>query len=234
MTELGRHAWAELADELSMMVITGKLKPGHRLVESELAEQFGISRGPVRTALADLEKRGLAEAYGRRGLVVVQMTPRDVSELYSVRIALEEQAISELAELGPNRPLEELGRHVADLEEAAHSHDRRAATEADLAFHRELCRATGNRRLLRSWEALADQIRLIIDTLQTEEYTVIAPLSADHGQVLDALRAEKPDQASKLLRAHLVNTREAMCGLLERQSSNESDVLDRSAAGPTP
>lgn len=219
MRELGRHAWAELADELAAMVIRGELKPGQRLVETEIAAQFEISRGPVRTALADLAQRGLAEEHGRRGLMVVEMTARDIRELYTVRMALEQAAIAELAKRTAGSLPTRLAALVDRLDEAARAGDHPTAVEADLAFHRELCAATGNGRLLRAWESLADQIRLVIGTLQDEEQAVVTPLYADHRLIFDALRAGTADVAKRLLDVHLVNTRDAMLSRIGRDEA---------------
>ena len=96
MEQLGRSASDELAELLAASVVSGDLKPGERLIEAELAARFNVSRGPVRSALSTLHRLGLVEMRPRRGMVVVELTPSDVRDLYEVRIALERAAVERL------------------------------------------------------------------------------------------------------------------------------------------
>lgn len=220
---LGRHAWDELAGKLVEMVISGELQPGQRLVEAELADRFGISRGPVRTALQHLERSGLAETRLRRGMVVVEMTPADVRELYAVRIALEEAAVAALAERSEGVDWTAMAQYLDKMEAAAERGDTVEATYADLEFHRAMIQAAGNSRLLRAWEPLSSQIRLVIGTLQREDDATVRPLYADHRRILDMLRSDTPTKAASVLDHHLRNSRDVMIAHVEGLSSERSE-----------
>lgn len=91
--ELGRPLWAEVFDLLRSEIERQGLRPGERLLEVELAERFGVSRGPVRAALVELERVGLVKINPRRGAYVAALTARDADELYELRSALEVAAL---------------------------------------------------------------------------------------------------------------------------------------------
>lgn len=210
MRVLGRPAWEELADALAELIIAGELAAGERLVETAVAERFGISRGPVRTALAWLERQGLAESRDTGGMVVVSMTPADVYELFEVRIALECAALQRIldervADLSP------LSWSLGQIEQAARTMDIQGLAVVDLDFHRKLCEMSGNGRLLRNWDELSYQIRLIIATIANDDVASVEPLTFDHHEVFDAIASPRPGfEPVDLLRGHLSRSRDAM------------------------
>lgn len=221
---LGRHAWAELADHLADMIVDGRMPPGHRLVEAEVAESFGISRGPVRTALAALERQGLAEPKGRRGLAVVEMTVNDIRELFEVRSALELAAVTHLAENANEMDLAPLHERLRNLDLAAASESIGVVEVArtDLHFHRGLCELTRNARLLRSWENLSSQILLVMGTLQGGNITPVRHLFDHHAAVLEALESDQPHSAAEVMKTHLDRARILMVEAMQTLSESRS------------
>jgi DNA-binding GntR family transcriptional regulator len=77
-----------LCDQLETMILSGQMKPGERLNEQQLAQRFGVSRGPIREAVRALEGAGYVEAVTNKGVFVRQVTMAEVRELYDVRAAL--------------------------------------------------------------------------------------------------------------------------------------------------
>jgi len=146
--------------ELRRLVLSGALRPGERLVEERLTEQFGVSRPPVREAMRLLEQEGLITRHRRRGAYVTALTAEDVREIYVLRAALERLAVElgvpvvdPLRLLPPRAALQEMRR-------AADGGDRQRLLEANLQFHQALCALSGNRRLLQIYESLLRQSRL--------------------------------------------------------------------------
>src|SRR5438874_11414386 len=82
----------KVVDELRRRIIDGVYEPGDRLTEERLADDFGVSRNPVREAIRVLEAEGFLRAQPRRGDVVAQMSVQDVEDLFDVRMSLEELA----------------------------------------------------------------------------------------------------------------------------------------------
>ncbi len=161
-----RELWELVCSEIRNLIISGAFAPGERLVEAVLAERFGVSRGPVRTALMELERVGLVKSVPRRGMQVATFERTDIDELFDVTMALERMAAREATESASDEQLERLVVFLERLDEAQRSGDQSAAVEADLELHRELMRASGNRRLLRLWNEISEEIRFVIGVAQ--------------------------------------------------------------------
>jgi DNA-binding GntR family transcriptional regulator len=218
--QLGRSASDELADLLAAAVVRGDLKPGERLIEADLATQFDVSRGPVRSALSTLHRLGLVEMRPKRGMVVVELTSSDVHELYEVRIALERAAVERLTGLS-DLDWSALRGRIQDLEDADRRGNSEAAAQSSLGFHHNLVALAGNKRLLRAWEAHSDLIKLAIYMRQSAGGTVAAdPLLHDHRALVDALVARDSARAVPLIVSHLEATRDDLVRILEAENTS--------------
>src|SRR4051812_42849538 len=92
--DLGAASLVELVvRRLRAEILSGTLAPGERLIEEQLTRRFGTSRAPLREALRLLGQQGLVEHLPRRGVRVVELSPRDIDELFSLRDALERFAL---------------------------------------------------------------------------------------------------------------------------------------------
>ena len=176
------------------------------MVETELAEQFGTSRGRIRDALADLERTGLVELRPRKGSFVRTLAAADVDEVYSLRITLESMAVRRAVDAGAS-----VDRALLDDLGAAHADraDGLAIALADMALHRAVVVAAGHARLLAAWDSLADQTLLMMATLPSIAPDLQGPLGA-HAAIVDALAAGDADGAIAALVEHLTEARDAM------------------------
>ncbi|PWS37481.1 GntR family transcriptional regulator [Falsiroseomonas bella] len=176
----------QAAEAVVAAAARGAFLPGDRLVEAEIARDLGISRVPVREALRLLESQGIVASTPYKGMRLMQVTSRGVAELSRVRAALEALALREIiaAELG--RDGLDLARRAADMHERALSHaDPAAVVAADVAFHGELCRLSGNAALHALWMGLARQLCVVWGLGQgvRESATIVA----EHHALLDRL-----------------------------------------------
>ncbi len=205
-TDLGSAVTTALRDA----IVSGRFEAGERLVETELAEQFGTSRGPIRDALAELERTGLVELRPRKGSFVRTLTATDVAEVYSLRITLESMAIRTAIEAGRG---DTIGPELLDALAVAHAEstngDGSAIGMADIALHRAVVAAAGHQRLLDAWEALADQTLLMMATLPSVAPDIQGPMGA-HRAIVDALSSGDADVAVAALVDHLTEASEAM------------------------
>jgi DNA-binding GntR family transcriptional regulator len=161
-----RELWEVVRDEIRDLIIAGSCQPGDRLVEATLADRFAVSRGPVRTALMELEQVGLVTSLPRRGMQVTMFERSDIDELFDITLALERMAAREATESASDAEVAHLHRLLDELDEAQHRGDHGAAVEADLELHRHLMKASGNRRLLKLWTGISDEIRFVISVVQ--------------------------------------------------------------------
>lgn len=170
----------QIAERLREDILSGRLAAGRRLSQESLADQFRVSRVPVRDALRQLRAEGLIDSNGRTGTAVAELSRLDLEELYDMRIALE-PVVARLA-TPRMRPadVEAMGRELARMEAASvPSPD---WFEAHAAFHRALNDRAGRPRM----SALVDQLRG-----QTERYVrryqVIAGQASDLGREHDLI-----------------------------------------------
>jgi DNA-binding GntR family transcriptional regulator len=188
-----RELWEAVRDEIRTLIISGVFAPGERLVEAALAERFAVSRGPVRTALAELERVGLARSVPRRGMQVATFTRADIDELFDVISALEAIAAREAAERASADQVSLLFELLVELDRAQNDGDQAGAVEADLELHRELVTASGNRRLLLLWSQISEEIRFVIAVTQRALPEV--EWARYNRPIIDAVASRDADQA---------------------------------------
>lgn len=143
-----------VSDEIRMKILSGKLVPGARIVEQELASEFGISRGPVREALRQLEEEGLVEYTRNAGCSVRQIGPEDIYEIYYMRANYEMMAVKLY---GKAFPAETLGRMQRILNQMTQldCEAYREVFELDNRFHEQIMDLVPFKRLKKAWEDLS-------------------------------------------------------------------------------
>ena len=153
----------QAADAIVTGVSAGALKPGQRLVETELAGLLKMSRIPLREALKILETQGIVESIPHRGTRIATFDEMRITQICEARVALERLALRDAAAVYPHNPglLERLDQIIAVMERAADRLEWIDVSKADLSFHREICRASGNMIVQTLWEALARHVFII-------------------------------------------------------------------------
>lgn len=191
----GREAYERLVADIR----AGMLKPGDRLTETELAQRLGISRTPVREAIRQLESDGLVAHVPRVGTVVRTLDYAEITELYEMRAVLESTAARFAARAASDVELAELEAINAEMAAAS---DARTLSEANQQFHAVLLNAARNRFLVKSVEAVQKTL-LILGPSTMEEGSRAVEAIAEHGRLLDALRAHDCDTSEAIMRAHI-------------------------------
>ena len=198
-----KQLWESVSDQLRDEILDGRLPAGTRLVEMELADRFGVSRGPIRDALRDLARQGLALDLPRRGTFVSSLTERDLEEVYGIRRAIEEAAVRGAIARASGAEIAELFELLAEVEAAYGREDLSAAWEADMAFHRAYCRLSGNGRLLDLFDHLASQTLLLMRTaLERRASLGWTPPVEVHRQIAAGIASRDGDAAAAAVGAH--------------------------------
>ncbi|WP_222622638.1 GntR family transcriptional regulator [Ramlibacter albus] len=149
-----------IADNLRAAILNGDMPPGTPLVEARLAEQFGVSRGPLREAMRQLTEEGLLTTRAYTGTHVTPLTIQDARDLFALRAALEVFAFEQCWDKrGPEFFAEMKRRHGALLH-AIDSGDSRAAILHELELHSLAYETTGNAQLLSVWSGMRGRIQL--------------------------------------------------------------------------
>lgn len=147
-------------DALRALIFAGELPPGSDHLESELAEKLGMSRTPVREATLVLESQGLLEVRPRKGVRISALSADDMREIYEVLTELESLAASLAAEARySEQDLSRLKSATLEMEASVAADDREGWASADAAFHDELVRLGGNRRIQTIVSNFNDQVR---------------------------------------------------------------------------
>jgi len=137
-----------VADRLAELIQTGGLKPGHRLVQNELAARFGVSRVAIRDALLKLLKRGLAVDTPSRGMIVRLVSAQTIQDLFAVRRVLESLAVREACVRLTAADLRQVEAVLEEQETLAGKGDIDAVLTKDWLFHQSIYRHCGNAELL--------------------------------------------------------------------------------------
>lgn len=178
---------------------TGVYRPGDRLVESELAERFGVSRTPVREALQRLETQSLLTRDGR-SLIVASLDHNQMAELYVVRGELEGLA-ARLAARHATTEEVRLLREMVEADNALMEHPV-ALARANRRFHKQIHLASHNRFLVQQLDLVHRSMALMATTsLAAEGRGEIA--QAEHDRIVRAIEARDEDAADEALRAHI-------------------------------
>src|SRR5688500_16241579 len=138
-------------------IVSGRWKPGERIVERRIATELEVSQTPVREALRELEALRLIESAPNKGVRVRALTAADLEEIYPVRAGLE-QIAAELAAARLAKDVSALEPEVAALHRADRTGNAEAQVGHTVAFHHALVRASGNSVLLHTWESLGIEI----------------------------------------------------------------------------
>lgn len=194
----------QLADRLRVEIVTSQLLPGDRLIETEIAERFDVSRGPVRDAIKELATEGLVEVRKSRAYVV-GMSDRDVAELFQLRELLEGLAVELVIEQRATVDWEPLEAAINAQHAAAQDRDPLAFAKADLQFHDAIFDAPGHRRLARMWGQVRPTFAAML-TLNAKDRD-LHPSVKVHEELLKAIRHGVDEQATKLVHDHLAQSR---------------------------
>jgi DNA-binding GntR family transcriptional regulator len=178
---------------------TGVYKPGSRLVESELADRFGVSRTPIREALQRLETQSLLTRDGR-SLIVASLDHSQLSELYVVRGELEGLA----ARLAARHATPEEKRVLRDMLESDRKlqNDPEAMARANRRFHKQIHLASHNRYLVQQLDLVHRSMALLASTSIAAEGRTVDTLE-EHERIVRAIEAGDGDAADAALREHI-------------------------------
>lgn len=149
-----------IAERLRAAILAGELAPGAALVETSLATQFNVSRGPLREAMRELIEEGLLVTVPYTGTHVIALSADDIREMYSMRIVLERFAFEQAWDRRDGAFQRELLRRNDQLCTAIDAGDDRASIQAELDLHGLVYETSGHRMLQRTWHSLRGRLQL--------------------------------------------------------------------------
>ncbi|MER0237678.1 GntR family transcriptional regulator [Fulvimarina sp. MAC8] len=216
----GLRAADRVYEEIRQNILIGKLRPGERLTEELLAERFGASRTPVRSAIVRLAGDGFVDMTPRSGTVVRQRSMREIADIYDVRALLESAAAGLAAQLRTSADLDELERLQDEMEAGFEEADVRSSESIEnlsllnKAFHQRILDASRNATLTESASRLMD-IGFLINTYTSFSPGEIGRSFHEHRKLLDAIRSRDVHWAEAVMRAHILAGRNSLVSSVE-------------------
>lgn len=204
-------------ESLREAIIQGRLRPGERLMELQLAEELGVSRTPVREAIRKLELEGFVVMMPRKGAYVAGITDKDITEVFEVRAALESLAAGLACDRITDEELEQLERSVVQISELAEQANLDGLVQEDAEFHEIIYRASRNKRLILILTNLQEQIqRFRLTTLSRPGRTRKA--LDEHRQIVEAISERNVELAQRLAWEHIENAENSLlCAIREEE-----------------
>ncbi|MBN8425033.1 GntR family transcriptional regulator [Microbacterium esteraromaticum] len=205
----GESLGAQVANVLRQRIVRGDLAPGERITEEALAEEFDVSRGPIRDALTQLSFEKLVRIQRPRGVFVVGLTRDDVDQLYSLRAALEQLALSRAIRVEDDARWQTMARAVRRMTEAAEVSDHTAFAAADLDFHSQIYALADHPRLEGAWRQYLPTFSALLDVTINHD-SDLHDSAVDHVALFDVMRSGDAAKAADVLTAHLDGARDRM------------------------
>lgn len=185
---------------LRRRIINNELPEGTRLLETQLAEEFGVSRTTLRSALRELKNDGLVEISPRRGCFVARMDPGDIHDICFARYVLESGAAAELRV--DDELLSALEEALEGMRVAADEGDLQAIVDADTRLHSIIVERGGGQRVVELWHGLDGQMGSLMRSSLDRQGIDHREVFARHRKLLDAIATRRKSTIVKAIRDH--------------------------------
>ncbi|WP_374653567.1 FCD domain-containing protein [Dongia sp.] len=222
--------------EIERMIVEGELTPNERVNENALAQQLGVSRGPIREACSALSAMGLIEVIPNRGFFVRALSDEEALDVSQARASIFACMAMVLAERVNDAQIAILRGLVDRMDEIVPTGEVSVYYPVNLEFHEQIARMSGNQRLAQIYLGLARELHIQrYRALSSGDVLHIS--NAEHRAILDAVAAHDPVLAFKVAQAHILNgivrTRRAGKAVArKRRSDKGGDATAKNPARP--
>lgn len=188
--------------QLTRAIVEGRLAPGSRIVEADIARRMGVSRAPVREAARRLERQGVLVSRPRHGFAVRTISVQEIDDLFEVRISLELTSIELACTKADEAGLAQLKALVDTMVREAPTQPQHKRIASDLEFHTLICELSGNAHLHRIFSNTQTEMRMIIALIDAV-YHDPSTVASTHFPIVDALMRRDVAGARAAMRVHL-------------------------------
>lgn len=223
----------EVRDELERMILLGEIAAGERLNEALLAEQLGVSRGPVREAARSLEREGLVEAVANEGVYVRRLSLEDGLELYDLRAMIAGYLCETLAGCADASIKADLQAFLVRMDDAIARDDEAEYFELNLAFHDCIASAAKAPRAHALYAALGKEVRLLRLKVLSGD-AALRQSNREHGRIVAAIVAGDGPAARAAGAAHHANGKERLLQRLRQEGGACHAPAGHAEPTPTP
>jgi len=190
----------EIGNAIRDAIVSGDLKPGDRIVETQWAKDLGVSQSPVREAIRELEMMGLVENIPYQGCIVRKATKQDMKDAYRVRMYLEMLGIQDAVEGATEDQLKEIDKVNKEMEAEAKKNAFNAYTKKNEEFHEKIIEVSQNRLLIRLWKQSHIQDSTFFGTQLSDQS--LEALAIRHKILYDAIAARDVKRAQEAIYQH--------------------------------
>jgi DNA-binding GntR family transcriptional regulator len=214
----GRRA-EQVMEAVREALDTGVMHAGEKYSVYQLADALGISRTPVRDALLRLEEIGLIRFEARQGFRIQVPDPREIADIFAIRIALELPAVARAARVCDESLAAQLHHRMRLLAAAAKEGDARPFARQDQLLHDDILAAAGNARSRAIVRSLRESTRLLGATTARS----MVDIDAEHAPVVEAIVDNRPADAVDAMRSHLTSTGRLLVAQAVRDQNRDMD-----------
>ncbi len=204
----GKIDFQNFVSRIENMILTGAFKPRERLIEASLSEMFGVSRYSVRDAFKVLETKGLVSVTPFRGVVVSELSKKEVEEIFVIRAALEQLALRLSMENATREDIKALKRMVKKIEDASHEDDFAAMISADTEFHDYLFQLSQNTTLRRMINDLRNRCHIIRYSAWSSP-EIVREVIREHALIVEAIESRDLEKLMQLSEKHLTHAKQS-------------------------
>lgn len=208
----------KIASLIRDSIIKGKLKPGERLMEVDVANSLGISRTPLREAFLQLESEGFVKVIPRKGAIVAETSPEDAEETYQIKGALEGLAAKLAAEKISKDKIDELIKLNERMRKISQSKQKDYSNflELNSAFHKIINESSGNHKLVKMIKNLRHQT-FRYNFIFLSLISHLKESVSEHDKIIDALKKRNSELAKKLVEQHNENAKVLLVKFIKNQ-----------------
>jgi len=206
--------YQEVAERLRQRIFAHELPPGTWIDEQKLAEQYGISRTPLREALKVLASEGLVTLKPRRGCYVTEISAQDTDDIFPLMALLEGRCAAEAVRRARRADIDALKVIHETLEESAREGRIEAFFEANQEFHRKIQELAGNRWML----SVIQDLRKVLKLSRLHSLSLEGRLQQsldEHRSIMAAIAGGEAGRAEAVMHDHLLSGREALAKMRE-------------------
>jgi DNA-binding GntR family transcriptional regulator len=215
----------QVYNRIKSAILSNEYKPGDIIQIDRLAREMGISATPIREAIIRLESSGLLELIPNKGARVVEITPRDIREIWELRLVLEPYAAKQTALLDVQEEIEELEGQIRTLMEGEFDHD--TYTDADDRLHRLLFDHVDNsvmRETIDRIHSLSMRLRYHAENVSSNSSDVVQTVCSEHLAILEALKKKDPEATEAAVRDHLKNGEQRTLASAEKKMRSADET----------
>jgi DNA-binding GntR family transcriptional regulator len=211
-----------IAASIRDSIITGRIKPGERLLEPDVAKMLGVSRTPLREAFLQLESEAFVKVTPRRGAVVSDLSVKDAEEIYVVKSSLEALAARLAASRMCPATLNTLHTINDQMEKKASVKERdyRSLLELNSTFHRTILEASGNEKLTQMVALLRNQT-LRYNFIYLSVLSHLEQSIAEHRRIIEALQQGDGTMAETLMKNHGESAQRTLCDYISSHTQTK-------------